>query len=288
VSVVPSIFFFALAMCRVCEQLLAQDCVCRISAATLCILPLPLVDASFPVVCRFVGAVADWSTEVEGLLAVPSCLGYPFLVCSSCRHVRWALKSQGFVHLAASLMPVTSDVFQASSCLTVVNVALCKDPACAYRHDIYAKHSLAAKTTMSDQSAHANLCHSCSGCKSFIKMRCSFSYIPAHFDMCNAAQPAGQAQNFHSFSNLCGCHICECWWAGQLNSLGVIKHFADVVGGKLVAMNLGWQPVFGLLNVCYFGLHYMFASQTAHVGALYSAFLAMMLAAGTLTCKLLS
>ena len=67
---------------------------------------------------------------------------------------------------------------------------------------------------------------------------------------------------------------------GQLNSLGVIKHFADVVGGKLVAMNLGWQAVFGLLNVCYFALHYMFASQTAHVGALYSAFLAMMLAAG--------
>ena len=69
--------------------------------------------------------------------------------------------------------------------------------------------------------------------------------------------------------------------AGQLNTMGVIKYFADVVGGKLVAMNLGWQPVFGLLNVAYFGLHYMFASQTAHVGALYSAFLAMMLSAGT-------
>lgn len=68
--------------------------------------------------------------------------------------------------------------------------------------------------------------------------------------------------------------------AGQLNTMGVIKYFADVVGGKLVAMNLGWQPVFGLLNLAYFGLHYMFASQTAHVGALYSAFLAMMLSAG--------
>ena len=68
--------------------------------------------------------------------------------------------------------------------------------------------------------------------------------------------------------------------AGQLNSLGVIKFFADVVGGKLVAMNMGWPAVFGLLNVAYFFLHYMFASQTAHVGALYSAFLAMMLSAG--------
>ncbi len=45
-------------------------------------------------------------------------------------------------------------------------------------------------------------------------------------------------------------------------------------------MNLGWPSVFALLNVAYFGLHYMFASQTAHVGALYTAFLAMMLAAG--------
>jgi len=41
--------------------------------------------------------------------------------------------------------------------------------------------------------------------------------------------------------------------------------------------------VFALLNAVYFGLHYMFASQTAHVGALYAAFLAMMLAAGAVT-----
>ena len=47
-------------------------------------------------------------------------------------------------------------------------------------------------------------------------------------------------------------------------------------------MNLGWGAVFGLLNAAYFGLHYLFASQTAHVGALYAAFLAMMLAAGAL------
>ncbi|EIE27528.1 Sodium/sulfate symporter [Coccomyxa subellipsoidea C-169] len=68
--------------------------------------------------------------------------------------------------------------------------------------------------------------------------------------------------------------------SGQLNGLGVIKYFADVVGGKLIAANLGWPVVFGMLNMAYFGLHYMFASQTAHVGALYAAFLAMMLSAG--------
>lgn len=45
-------------------------------------------------------------------------------------------------------------------------------------------------------------------------------------------------------------------------------------------MNMGWPAVMGLLSLAYYGLHYMFASQTAHVGALYSAFLAMMLTAG--------
>ncbi|KAI3437630.1 hypothetical protein D9Q98_000082 [Chlorella vulgaris] len=68
--------------------------------------------------------------------------------------------------------------------------------------------------------------------------------------------------------------------SGQLNNLGVISHFATQVGSQLTAANLGWPAVFGLLNVTYYLLHYMFASQTAHVGALYSAFLAMMLATG--------
>jgi DASS family divalent anion:Na+ symporter len=68
--------------------------------------------------------------------------------------------------------------------------------------------------------------------------------------------------------------------SGQLNNLGVISHFANTVGQQLVAANLGWQSVFVLLNAAYFVLHYMFASQTAHVGALYSAFLAMMLSTG--------
>ncbi len=68
--------------------------------------------------------------------------------------------------------------------------------------------------------------------------------------------------------------------SGQLNSLGVIKAFADNVGGMLSQLNMGWLPLFGLLHLAFFYLHYMFASQTAHVGALYSAFCAMMLAAG--------
>lgn len=68
--------------------------------------------------------------------------------------------------------------------------------------------------------------------------------------------------------------------SGQLNSMGVISHFANQVGAQLVAANMGWPQVFVLLNAAYFVLHYMFASQTAHVGALYSAFLAMCLSTG--------
>jgi DASS family divalent anion:Na+ symporter len=38
--------------------------------------------------------------------------------------------------------------------------------------------------------------------------------------------------------------------------------------------------VFFILHFAFFSLHYLFASQTAHIGALYTAFLAMMLASG--------
>lgn len=68
--------------------------------------------------------------------------------------------------------------------------------------------------------------------------------------------------------------------SGQLNALGVVKFFSDQVGNHLASLSVGWPVIFGLLNVAYFGLHYMFASQTAHVSALYAAFVAMMIAAG--------
>lgn len=38
--------------------------------------------------------------------------------------------------------------------------------------------------------------------------------------------------------------------------------------------------VFFALNITYYALHYMFASQTAHVGALSPAFIGMMIASG--------
>ncbi|KAK9799330.1 hypothetical protein WJX73_004629 [Symbiochloris irregularis] len=68
--------------------------------------------------------------------------------------------------------------------------------------------------------------------------------------------------------------------SGQLNAQGVVGFFSDQVGKKLASLNMGWTGIFGLLNIAYFGLHYMFASQTAHVSALYAAFVAMMMASG--------
>ena len=53
------------------------------------------------------------------------------------------------------------------------------------------------------------------------------------------------------------------------------------VNAGLTAMNLGWPAVFILLHVAYFLLHYLFASQTAQLAALGSAFLATMIGAGT-------
>lgn len=68
--------------------------------------------------------------------------------------------------------------------------------------------------------------------------------------------------------------------SGQLNASGVVGHFASLVGDALSAAALSWPAAAAILAGAYWALHYLFASQTAHVGALYSAFLAMMLGAG--------
>jgi DASS family divalent anion:Na+ symporter len=68
--------------------------------------------------------------------------------------------------------------------------------------------------------------------------------------------------------------------SGAMNEAGLIGAFAGAVGSALSALNMGWVAVFGILHTVFFLLHYLFASQTAHIGALYTAFLAMMLAAG--------
>jgi len=68
--------------------------------------------------------------------------------------------------------------------------------------------------------------------------------------------------------------------SAQLNSLGFIDYLSSTVAGALTAMNLAWPQVMLLLHGFYFAIHYLFASQTAQVAALSTAFMAMMMAAG--------
>ncbi|VAI87867.1 unnamed protein product [Triticum turgidum subsp. durum] len=68
--------------------------------------------------------------------------------------------------------------------------------------------------------------------------------------------------------------------AGQLTDLGIVSWMSNCVAKVLQSFSLSWPAAFGVLQASYFFIHYLFASQTAHVGALYSAFLAMHLAAG--------
>ncbi|GMN58943.1 hypothetical protein TIFTF001_028041 [Ficus carica] len=68
--------------------------------------------------------------------------------------------------------------------------------------------------------------------------------------------------------------------AGQLTNLGIVTWMSNCVAKFLMSFSLSWPVAFGVLQAAYFLIHYLFASQTGHVGALYSAFLAMHLAAG--------
>ncbi|XP_006660729.2 dicarboxylate transporter 2.1, chloroplastic-like [Oryza brachyantha] len=68
--------------------------------------------------------------------------------------------------------------------------------------------------------------------------------------------------------------------AGQLTNLGIVSWMSSCVAKLLESFSLSWPAAFCVLEASYFLIHYLFASQTGHVGALYSAFLAMHVAAG--------
>ncbi len=67
--------------------------------------------------------------------------------------------------------------------------------------------------------------------------------------------------------------------ATQLNELGFIPWIGEEVGSAV--SGLGWGSAFLILALVYFYSHYMFASQTAHISAMYAPFLAVALAVGT-------
>jgi DASS family divalent anion:Na+ symporter len=67
--------------------------------------------------------------------------------------------------------------------------------------------------------------------------------------------------------------------ASELARLGVPKWFAGVVGGAVGDVH--WAAGFLGVSLAYFYSHYLFASNTAHISAMYAAFLAIALTLGT-------
>ncbi|OIS95933.1 dicarboxylate transporter 2.2, chloroplastic [Nicotiana attenuata] len=66
--------------------------------------------------------------------------------------------------------------------------------------------------------------------------------------------------------------------ATQLTTLGVVAWMSNVVANFLNSLSLHWFGAFCILLGTYYFIHDLFASQTAHVAALYPAFLGMCLA----------
>jgi len=67
--------------------------------------------------------------------------------------------------------------------------------------------------------------------------------------------------------------------ATQLGELGLLAWFTERVSGVLGEGH--WLPAFLSLSLIYFYVHYFFASNTAHVSAMYAPFLALAIAVGT-------
>lgn len=66
--------------------------------------------------------------------------------------------------------------------------------------------------------------------------------------------------------------------AENLNTLGVIDWIGTVVSGFVGGMH--WGVAFAILALVYFYVHYMFASNTAQIVAMYAVFLGAAISAG--------
>ncbi|MFC4713499.1 anion permease [Planococcus dechangensis] len=66
--------------------------------------------------------------------------------------------------------------------------------------------------------------------------------------------------------------------ATYLNELGMIPWFSDLMGNSVGQMS--WIMTLVILAIVYFYSHYFFASNTAHVSAMYAAFLSVIVASG--------
>ena len=68
--------------------------------------------------------------------------------------------------------------------------------------------------------------------------------------------------------------------ASYLNKYGLIPWFSQTVVKGVSAAGLAWQPAFLVVVLLYFYSDYAFASGAAHIGAMYTAFLSVLVACG--------
>lgn len=68
--------------------------------------------------------------------------------------------------------------------------------------------------------------------------------------------------------------------SGSLVSTGVVAWFGATVSAALAPVGLGPLQLLGAVNAAYFAVHYLFAGQTSHAGALYGGMLGLLLAGG--------
>jgi DASS family divalent anion:Na+ symporter len=67
--------------------------------------------------------------------------------------------------------------------------------------------------------------------------------------------------------------------ASNLNKLGLTKWFSAWVVGHVAGLD--WMVAFGILSLLYFYSHYFFASNVAHIGAMFPPFALVAIAVGT-------
>lgn len=67
--------------------------------------------------------------------------------------------------------------------------------------------------------------------------------------------------------------------ASELTKLGTMKWLSTIIQGCVVGLQ--WPVALLILGLVYFYVHYLFASVTAHITALYGAFLMVLIALGT-------
>ena len=114
---------------------------------------------------------------------------------------------------------------------------------------------------------------------SFTKLDATFSAI-----LCVGIMLLGQALTWQDVLEEKGAWDTLIWMgalislASALSTYGLIGWLSKLIGSSLVGFS--WLTAFGILLLTYMYSHYFFASLSAHVTAMYAAFLAVAVAAG--------